>query len=118
MKYTNSHLKAAYGIYLIVLYIFIVFLIFGTFLLGFGFMKTKMQLDNVQPLENVLQEKSNHANKTAYIEIIQIPQKISEDKYESIVNFSFAFHDNPCRDISHSQWFLPLPISGCSITDK
>ncbi len=83
MKYTNSHLKAAYGIYLIVLYIFIVFLIFGTFLLGFGFMKTKMQLDNVQPLENVLQEKSNHANKTAYIEIIQIPQKISEDKYES-----------------------------------
>lgn len=83
MKYTNSHLKAAYGIYLIVLYICIVFLIFGTFLLGFGFMKTKMQLDNVQPLENVLQEKSNHANKTAYIEIIQIPQKISEDKYES-----------------------------------
>ena len=83
MKYTNSHLKAAYRIYLIVLYIGIVCLIFGTFLLGFGFMKTKMQLDSVQPLENVLQEKSNHANKTAYIEIIRIPQKISEDKYES-----------------------------------
>lgn len=83
MKYTNSHLKAAYRIYLIVFHIGIVFLMFGTFLLGFGFIKTKMQLDGAQPLKNVLQEKSNHANKTAYIEIIQIPQKISEDKYGS-----------------------------------
>lgn len=83
MKYTNSHLKAAYRIYLIAFNISIVCLMFGTFLLGFGFIKTKMQLDGAQPLENVLQEKSNHANKTAYIEIIRIPKKISEDKYES-----------------------------------
>ena len=83
MKYTNSHLKAAYRIYLVAFYIGIVCLMFGIFLLGFGFIKTKLQLDGAQPLENVLQEKSNHANKTAYIEITQVPQKISQDKYET-----------------------------------
>lgn len=55
----------------------------GIFLLGFGFVKAKVQLDSVKPLENVLQERFGHANKTAYIEIIRVPQKISEDKYES-----------------------------------
>lgn len=83
MNYTNPHLKAAYKIYLIGLYIGIVFLMFGAFLLSLGFLGTKTQLDSIQPLDAILQEKSNHANRTTYIEIIQIPQKISEGEYES-----------------------------------
>lgn len=83
MKYTNNHLKAAYRIYQIAFYIGIVCLAFGIFLLGFAFIKTKIQLDDVKPLENVLQEESNHGNKATYIDITEIPQKISEDEYES-----------------------------------
>ncbi len=108
MKYTNSHLKDACRIYLIVFYLGIVCFMLGIFILGFGFIKTKIQLEGVQSLESVLQGDFNHANKTAYIEITQIPQKISEDEYESYYlvttetnTYISGMQDQQFTDLSH-----------------
>lgn len=82
MKYTNKHLKESYRYIQVVFYISMVGLVLGTILLLSGFICAKRQMDNIKPLEDVLSGQSNNANKTAYIEIIKVPEKISEDKYE------------------------------------
>lgn len=82
MRYTNKHLKASYKFYIVALYISLLGVALSIVLLAFGFIGTQKLLGNIQPLETVLREQSNPANKTAYIEIIKVPEKISEDKYE------------------------------------
>ncbi len=44
--------------------------------------QTKKKMNYVRPFEQVLQEESNPANKTAYIDIIRVPEKLAENKYE------------------------------------
>lgn len=83
MKYTNKHIKESYFPYKVLLYIFSVFLGLGITLLLWGFIASYNQMNNVAPLETVLTKYSNPANKTAYLEIVEVPQKIAEDKYES-----------------------------------
>ena len=39
-------------------------------------------MNHIEPLETVLTKYSNSANKVTYIEIIQVPKKISKDQYE------------------------------------
>ena len=82
MKYTNKHLKNSYKFNRICLYIGIIGLALSIFILAFGFILSKQQLENISPLEKVFIKHSNPANKTAYIDIIEVPEKISEDKYE------------------------------------
>ena len=44
--------------------------------------QTKKKMNYVRPFEQVLQEESHPANKTAYIDIISVPEKLAENKYE------------------------------------
>ena len=44
--------------------------------------QTKRKMDYVRPFEQVLQEESHPANQTAYIDIIRVPEKLAENKYE------------------------------------
>lgn len=58
------------------------FLVIGIFLVAFGLIQTKRKMDYVRPFEQVLQEESNPANQTAYIDIIRVPEKLAKNKYE------------------------------------
>ena len=82
MKYTNKHIKDEYKFNQIGRTIGMILLLMGIFLVGFGMIQTKRKMDYVRPFEQVLQEESNPANQTAYIEIIQVPEKLAENKYE------------------------------------
>ena len=82
MKYTNEHIKESYFPYKVLLYIFSIVLVLGIMLVLWGLIATGNQKNNVAPLEDVLNQYSNPANKTAYLEIIEVLQKIAEDKYE------------------------------------
>lgn len=82
MKYTNEHIKESYFPYKVLLYIFSIVLVLGIMLVLWGLIATGNQKNNVAPLEDVLNQYSNPANKTAYLEIIEVSQKIAEDKYE------------------------------------
>ena len=44
--------------------------------------QTKRKMNYVRPFEQVLQEESHPANQTAYIDIIRVPEKLAENKYE------------------------------------
>ena len=59
-----------------------ILLLIGIFLVAFGLIQTKRKMDCVRPFEQVLQEEANPANQTAYIDIIQVPEKLAENKYE------------------------------------
>lgn len=83
MKYTNEHIKESYFLYKVSLYIFSVGIGLGITLLLWGFITVGIQMNNIAPLDAVLTQYSNPANKTAYLEIVEVPQKIAEDKYES-----------------------------------
>lgn len=80
MKYTNEHIKESYFSYKVLLYIFSIVLVLGIMLVLWGLIATGNQKNNVAPLEDVLNQYSNPANKTAYLEIIEVLQKIAEDK--------------------------------------
>ena len=82
MKYTNKHIKEEYKFNQIWLTIGMILLFLGIFLIGFGLIQTKRKMDYVRPFEQVLQEESNPANQTAYIDIIRVPEKLAENKYE------------------------------------
>ena len=82
MKYTNKHIKEEYKLNQIGRTIGMILLLIGIFLVGFGMIQTKRKMDYVRPFEQVLQEESNPANQTAYIDIIRIPEKLAENKYE------------------------------------
>ncbi len=83
MKYTNKHIKESYFLYKFLLYIFSVGLGLGITFLLWGLIAVDKQMNNVAPLETVLTQYSNPANKTVYLDIVEVPQKIAEDKYES-----------------------------------
>ena len=82
MKYTNKHIKEEYKFNQIWRTIGMILLLIGIFLVGFGLIQTKRKMDRVRPFEQVLQEESNPANKTTYIEIIGGPEKLAENKHE------------------------------------
>ena len=82
MKYTNKHIKEEYKFNQIWRTIGMILLLIGIFLVGFGLIQTKRKMDDVRPFEQVLQEESNPANQTAYIDIIRVPEKLAENKYE------------------------------------
>ena len=82
MKYTNKHLKKSYKFNQVAFYISFVGFVIGTFILAFGFIRANIQMDNIRPLEEVLTEQSNHANKVAYIDIIKVPEEYEEDGEE------------------------------------
>ena len=82
MKYTNKHIKEQYKFNQIWRTIGMFFLVIGIFLVAFGLIQTKRKMDYVRPFEQVLQEESNPANQTAYIDIIRVPEKLAENKYE------------------------------------
>ena len=82
MKYTNKHIKEEYKFNQIGRTIGMFFLLIGIFLVAFGLIQTKRKMDYVRPFEQVLQEESNPANQTAYIDIIRVPEKLAENKYE------------------------------------
>ncbi len=82
MKYTNKHIKEQYKFNQIWRTIGIILLLIGIFLVGFGLIQTKRKMDYVRPFEQVLQEESNPGNQTVYIDIIRIPEKLAENKYE------------------------------------
>ena len=44
--------------------------------------QTKKKMNYVRPFEQVLQEESHPANQTEYIDIIRVPEKLAENKYE------------------------------------
>ena len=73
MKYTNAHLKNSYKISKALFNISLIGLMLGTFILSFGFVRTKQQMDNVNPLVQVLSEQSNPANKTVKTRILISP---------------------------------------------
>lgn len=50
-------------------------LVLGIMLVLWGLIATGNQKNNVAPLEDVLNQYSNPANKTAYLEIIEVLQK-------------------------------------------
>ena len=83
MKYTNEHIKKLYFPYKVLVNLFSVFAGLGIILLLYGFIATGNKMNNIAPLEEVLTQYSNPANKVAYLEIIEVPQKIAEDKYEA-----------------------------------
>ena len=82
MKYTNKHIKEEYKLNQICRTIGMILLLVGLFLVGFGLIQTKRKMDHVRPFEQVLQEESNPANQTTYIEIIGEPEKLAENKHE------------------------------------
>ena len=82
MKYTNKHIKEQYKFNKIWRTIGMILLLVGLFLVGFGLIQTKRKMDHVRPFEQVLQEESNPANQTTYIEIIGGPEKLVENKHE------------------------------------
>mgnify|MGYP000815107575 FL=1 len=82
MKYTNKHIKEEYKLNQIGRTIGKILLVIGILLVGFGMIQTKRKMDYVRPFELVLQEESNPANQTAYIDIIRVPEKLAENKYE------------------------------------
>lgn len=82
MKYTNKHIKEEYKLNQIGRAIGMILLLMGIFLVGFGLIQTKRKMDYVRPFEQVLQEESNPANQTVYVEIIRVPEKLAENKYE------------------------------------
>ena len=82
MKYTNKHIKEQYKFNQIWRTIGMILLLVGLFLVGFGLIQTKRKMDHVRPFEQVLQEESNPANQTTYIEIIGGPEKLVENKHE------------------------------------
>lgn len=82
MKYTNKHIKEEYKLNQIGRTIGMILLVIGILLVGFGMIQTKRKMDYVRPFELVLQEESNPANQTAYIDIIRVPEKLAENKYE------------------------------------
>lgn len=82
MKYTNKHIKEEYKFNQIGRTIGMILLVIGIFLVAFGLIQTKRRMDYVRPFEQVLQEESNPANQTAYIDIIRAPEKLAENKYE------------------------------------
>ncbi len=77
MKYTNKHIKEEYKFNQIGRTIGIFLLLMGIFLVGFGLIQTKRKMDYVRSFEQVLQEESNPANQTAYIDIIRVPEKLT-----------------------------------------
>lgn len=82
MKYTNKHIKVEYKLNQIGRTIGMILLLMGIFLVGFGMIQTKRKMDYVRPFEQVLQEESHPANQTVYIDIIRVPEKLAENKYE------------------------------------
>lgn len=82
MKYTNKHIKEEYKFNQMWRTIGMILLLIGIFLVAFGLIQTKRKMDCVRPFEQVLQEEANPANQTAYIDIIQVPEKLAENKYE------------------------------------
>ena len=82
MKYTNKHIKEEYKFNQILRTIGIILLLIGIFLVGFGLIQTKRKMDYVRPFEQVLQEESNPGNQTVSIDILRVPEKLAENKYE------------------------------------
>ena len=82
MKYTNKHIKEEYKLNQIGRTIGMILLVIGILLVGFGLIQTKRKMECVRPFEQVLQEESNPANQTAYIDIVRVPEKLAENKYE------------------------------------
>ena len=82
MQYTNKHIKEEYKFNQIWRTIGMILLLIGIFLVGFGMIQTKKKMDYVRPFKQVLQEESHPANQTAYIDIIRVPEKLAENKYE------------------------------------
>ena len=82
MKYTNKHIKEEYKFNQMWRTIGMILLLIGIFWVAFGLIQTKRKMDCVRPFEQVLQEEANPANQTAYIDIIQVPEKLAENKYE------------------------------------
>ena len=52
--------------------------------------QTKRKMDYVRPFEQVLQEESHPANQTTYIDIIRVPEKLAENKYEGYYHVTTA----------------------------
>ena len=82
MKYTNKHIKEEYKLNQIGRTIGMILLLIGIFLVGFGLIQTKRKMEYIRPFEQVLQEESNPGNQTVYIDIIRVPEKLAENKYE------------------------------------
>ena len=82
MKYTNKHLKNSYKPIVCLIWTGVIIFMASSALFVSGFIFAKKQMGNIHPLETVLTEYSNSANKVAYIEIVKVPEKISEDQYE------------------------------------
>ena len=82
MKYTNKHIKEEYKLNQIGRTIGMILLLIGIFLVGFGLIQSKRKMEYVRPFEQVLQEESNPGNQTVYIDIIRVPEKLEENKYE------------------------------------
>lgn len=97
MKYTNKHIKEEYKLNQIGRTIGMILLVIGILLVGFGMIQTKRKMDYVRPFELVLQEESNPANQTAYIDIIRVPEKLAENKYEGYYLVTTA-EESYCRD--------------------
>ena len=82
VKYTNKHIKEEYKLNQIGRTIGMILLLIGIFLVGFGLIQSKRKMEYVRPFEQVLQEESNPGNQTVYIDIIRVPEKLEENKYE------------------------------------
>jgi len=82
VKYTNKHIKEEYKLNQIGRTIGMILLLIGIFLVGFGLIQTKRKMEYIRPFEQVLQEESNPGNQTVYIDIIRVPEKLAENKYE------------------------------------
>lgn len=81
-KYKNKHLKEAILPNQVIFCIGIIGAAFGIFILSFGLIRAAWQFDHVNEFSEVLSQASNQANKMVYIDIISVPEKISEDENE------------------------------------
>lgn len=81
-KFKNKHLKAVTLPSQAMFCIGIIGAAFGIFILCFGLIRAGWQFNHGKELSKVLSEESNPANKTAYIDIIAVPEKISENEHE------------------------------------
>lgn len=81
-KYKNKHLKEAILPQQVIFCICIIGAAFGIFILSFGLIRAAWQFNHVKEFSEVLSQVSNQANKMVYIDIISVPEKISEDEHE------------------------------------
>lgn len=82
LKYTNESIRNIYKVDKVLLWIGMGMFVAGAILFLSGLWTANRMVKEIKPIEQVLSEEGNHANKTAYVNLTEAPVKITEDQYE------------------------------------